>query len=831
MTAPLLGIDLNGLCDVSVTDVKTGVLRGGSVPSVLVVQPRQKIGDPLRVIAGTEAAMAIEGRGWQWPNSAHVTDTRQCLRVPLQRILEALGDGHPIEAAGETLNLTDLLAAAIAALARPQGPATDAERRAVIAVPDDGRFLEEARQRLIDAAVQGGLTPTLLWRPVAALLGMEPALRADQIARLSGKTVGVLSCLEDGVHAARLEVEVETDMDGPYFVPVRRKAGIVAPYRKPISALAAELAVQYAPDDDPQEGWQILWGNGLVLSWMLHLEAKDAIVQTGSDWRLIRGQTPEDLPQIEFDDTALDDLASFLEGVDYNIIEGPALETIAYGTRLAYFLRDRVVRTAVTLKFATKNAHLAARGCAVYQQRKDRCRVPYYDHLPQLRLAVRRGTDPEFLDLIDPNARIEGGMPYDEECNLGLSVQPGTSALNFYLLREGNSKPRHIQVKLPERLTTTVPIRMRIRQLPAQGTARLTLVGAGNDGSFRPVELRWEDMTEHDLSEKEVLNRLRDEPLDVPPVQPQPCHALLWTAQLADTDGSLVQFLPQLATALHIDPPSSEDLAPLLAQHSRLLTRRASPARLTRQGVRDWSLYRAVSSEGDVPEPSDGLSSGSLEQFDNCLKILDQLITSELSNQIVRFGGWCFLRCPDGIRRHLIDTAKSGRVPDFRIYYRAMGKVFTNDEECRVFFSLLAKQLTQHGAVFKLHQIEGLFYLLSLRETAPLVLTDRQATLFASKLLARIQECVRGVRTLSRLVSASLKAYAGLMRYRLVRPDYMTSQDPTLGEEQHQILANLLQRSNRDQRVQIATLTANLIEWSEKRGTDRNILQWDPDDG
>ena len=59
MTVPLLGIDLNGLCDVSVTDVETGVLRGGSVPSVLVVQPRQKIGDALRVIAGTEAAMAF----------------------------------------------------------------------------------------------------------------------------------------------------------------------------------------------------------------------------------------------------------------------------------------------------------------------------------------------------------------------------------------------------------------------------------------------------------------------------------------------------------------------------------------------------------------------------------------------------------------------------------------------------------------------------------------------------------------------------------------------------------------------------------------------------
>ena len=843
MTAPLLGIDLNGLCDVSVTDVEicdvsvtdveTEVLRGGDVPSVVVVQS----GDPVRVIAGTEAAMAIEGRGWQGPESAHITDTRQCLRVPMHRILEALGDGHPIEAAGEHIELTDLLAAAIAALARPQGPAPDAERLAVIAVPDDGRFLEEARQRLIDAAVQGGLTPTLLWRPVAALLGMEPELDGDQIAKLSGKTVGVISCLEDGVHAARLKVEVKTKEDKLYFVPVRREAGIVAPYRKPISDLAAELADQYAPDDDPQEGWQILWGDGLVLNWLLNLEAKESLVQTGSDWRLIPGRRPKDLPQIEFDDTELDDLASFLKDVDYSVFEGPALETFISGMRLGYFLRDLLPRTSSCLKFSPMKDHLVARGCAVYQRRKDQCRVTYYDHLPQLRLAVRRGTDPDFLDLIDSEARIEGGMPYEKECDLHLSVEPGAVALDFFLLREGNAKPRHIRVELSERLTTAVPIRMQIRQQPAQGTARLTLIATQQGSRFRPVQLKWERMTEKNLSEEEVLNRLREEPVDIPPVLPQHCHQLLWTAYLASAGGSLSERLALLAADLEADPVPGDGLMQLLKQHSILLTRRSSPAILTQWRVRDSTLYRAVSSDGDLPEQSDGLSASLLERFEFCLQRLDDLFTSgrridrELRTAIIRFGGWCFLRCPDGIRCHLIDTAKSGRVPDSRIYYRAMGKVFSSDEECRVFFALLEKELTPHHAVFKLNQIEGLFYLLSLRETAPLVITDHQATLFASKLLARIQECVVRAQNLSRLVSASLKAYAGLMRYRLVRQDFMTPQDPALGEEQKLVLENLLQRSRRQNRDQITKLTKSLVEWSEKCGADRTILQWDPDEG
>lgn len=86
-------------------------------------------------------------------------------------------------------------------------------------------------------------------------------------------------------------------------------------------------------------------------------------------------------------------------------------------------------------------------------------------------------------------------------------------------------------------------------------------------------------------------------------------------------------------------------------------------------------------------------------------------------------------------------------------------------------------------------------------------------------------------RQLSRLINASLKAYAGLMRYRLVRASYMTPQDPALGERQRRVLENLLRRSRRENRIQITRLTESLIEWSEKRGTDTSILQWDPEDG
>ena len=307
---------------------------------------------------------------------------------------------------------------------------------------------------------------------------------------------------------------------------------------------------------------------------------------------------------------------------------------------------------------------------------------------------------------------------------------------------------------------------MRIRQQPAQGTARLTLVAAEEGSLFRPVELHWEHMTEQDLTEEEVLERLQEEPWDVPPVQPQPCHSLLWTTHLTSAGGPLVQLLPQLAAILGSDRPSPDDLLPLLARHSLLLTRRSSPAILTRRRTRDWTLYRAVSSNGAIPEPTDELSPAVLKQLDSCLERLGVLITSELRidtsirNAIIRFGGWCFLLCPSGIRRHLVEAAKSDKVPDARIYFRAMGKVFADNEDCGAFFALLERQLSGDDAIFKINVIEGLFYILSLREEAPLALTHRQATLFANKLLDRIQERVRSRKPLSRLVNVSLKTYA-----------------------------------------------------------------------
>ena len=56
--------------------------------------------------------MAVEGRGWHWPDSAQVRSEKQSLRVPMLRILKAVIDGQPVEVAGEAHQPIELLAAA-----------------------------------------------------------------------------------------------------------------------------------------------------------------------------------------------------------------------------------------------------------------------------------------------------------------------------------------------------------------------------------------------------------------------------------------------------------------------------------------------------------------------------------------------------------------------------------------------------------------------------------------------------------------------------------------------------------------------------------------------
>ena len=112
MTAGVtIGIDLNGLSDVSVRTADGLRLRGGGVPSVVVLP--KDVSHGLTVIAGKEATRAIEGRGWRWPESAHIDTEGLSLRVPVSRLLAAMQENSEVDTPhGKKIKGVDLLGAA-----------------------------------------------------------------------------------------------------------------------------------------------------------------------------------------------------------------------------------------------------------------------------------------------------------------------------------------------------------------------------------------------------------------------------------------------------------------------------------------------------------------------------------------------------------------------------------------------------------------------------------------------------------------------------------------------------------------------------------------------
>ena len=153
--------------------------------------------------------------------------------------------------------------------------------------------------------------------------------------------------------------------------------------------------------------------------------------------------------------------------------------------------------------------------------------------------------------------------------------------------------------------------------------------------------------------------------------------------------------------------------------------------------------------------------------------------------------------------------------------YRAMGRSFATDQECVAFFSVLESAIGERGKILQ-YQLEGLFYLLSLRERAAARLTFEQATLFAESILTRVEEQIRR-ENYSRLTRTALRALAAMLRYRLVNPAFVASGDGGIGDRMVRVLQQIIDR----QMAPAADLAKGVLEWAERRGTDATILQWE----
>ena len=474
-------------------------------------------------------------------------------------------------------------------------------------------------------------------------------------------------------------------------------------------------------------------------------------------------------------------------------------------------------------------------GCVEYGDRQLSNKITYYDHLPQMELAVRRGDEAQFVDLISADAVCEGGKEYDKTRDLGMSIPSGARLIEFYLLREGALAPRHAKQELGFSAIQDTPIRMRVQQTPAQGQARLTIETAAPDVKKVRLTVSWARMEVlHDHNKDDIVAALeRDVRALVPPVQAHPSHPFLWTFK-PRSDELLNFSLAERVLRLNeiVDPTMSLPLDEVVATR-KLLYRFQSPSVLTRFWGDDRHpsriKARPISSEGDLPALGDGLTDEPLRAFDALLEKFAQCVDAEQvtqreRNQIVTFAAWAFTRCPRSIRQRLSDAACKLEVISVRNDFEAMGRAFESRDELASLFFVVQHFANEKGRLLDYHA-RALFNALSLRERAPEAMTVGQANDFVRLAIPAIELMISNGRY-SRLMSICIKTIGGLIRYRLVDPSFLDIGE-YLGDRVKKLLTKIMQRSQGfPKRQSIFELSGQVIEVLDRKSVSDTILQW-----
>ncbi len=809
-----LGVDLNGLVD-QVASIEDGPVRlgQGEIPSVVVVphsQPRRS--RILSTVTGVEATRSFEGRGWAWPAAARGEGV--AARIPIADILDRVSTGRPITIRGQDHDPADLVAAAAVGLGaeeRGGGPTT-------LVVRDNGTIDEEAQQRLINGFGRRRMQATLLWRPVAAVLGIEETLNpvAD---RLHGRTLGVVSVLGDGIDVSVLEIERREDDAGAYVVPVRARPGVRVPFDRPLATCAEDLARALLPDDQ-DGGRQLVWGGGAAIRAFLNLDPGETLVQVRGRWRLLRfggAKAGIGLPVVE--DDAFEEAKALLVGVRNVIIEGPGMAATAGSLRLRYTIcLDLLPKDDRTVIDGWLNDGIVAKGAAIYAARRAMGRTTYFDHLPRLRFAALRGDEPAFIDLIPRDARLEGGEAYDPPpMDLGLWIEAGTTEIRNFLVKETDPSPRVSTVPLDRVPQVRTPVRVKIHQRPLAGLARITLIPDDAEG-LRPIELDWARMPVDGRSEEEILEYIAMGERAIPPIQPTPSHILMWPPLEA-----CLSAVPRSTYGL-LNSPKCERYISLVESR---LKRSNTPKRITNGKDSDANIYRPVSTTGDVPSASDGLSFQSVKYLDEFLNaaagvFLAPRTPTSRRSLALRACSWGFSRCPPEVPETIIRELQGSLPPRIRtLYIQSLGRVACLPDHVMALFKEAAD-----APKLLIHHLRAVNLTLCRLEDAGEIMITNFATSIAEKNLEILREYPYRLPA-SWTTYVSIQIYPALLRHRKVNRNFLDPHRTRMGKEVSELLQaaaadNWLSKRNRE-------MAQSSNKWINKKGEDSSVLRQAPE--
>jgi hypothetical protein len=730
MSRRIAGMAFDGRHDVAAIDWDeedrigpVRVLQAGTLADVVTTETG-------RLIAGPQAALAPHGRGGGWGD---IADPRKRNRRPLSAAIDALGHNQ---------NAADLLAA-IDALAR------DAQE-VVLAVPDLPGFDEAAQGAWLRAARgQGRRRVRLLWRPVAAMLGLieDKLLDENELGRKFRFLIHAATGIEEQTLTLRRDPEnpghIAPQRDGPGRV-FAKELGLDALFGRAARRVEQSVALDWARLEPSRLGPRLLVGEALVGD-------LEVLRDSSGAWHVLNAPR-------------LDPVDLFTECEQATVPDAPDLEAFLitplcspYAEYLAKRLGHRIV---------TAGPELVARGCLRAGRLIERRLPHYFDRLESISIAANRSGEPAFVPLIPEGHLVAANREYVSPDFTEFVWPRGKPQTKFYILK-GLSEIREWAVSREPAPAKEIPVTLRIRQTPGQSWAILDITARDWEPLARaPERLDWEGLKPTDKTSDQILFELRRPPPTIPERVVELAHRDLWLGSDWAGGDEALRLARQAAELGRVD---AEAWAELLSRGQRHPDTQVA--------------YRRVSTDGELPP---GLPAIARTGFDTMLRVLGQsLLTGPrlTDNRPLQAVTWSFAACPAAVQDAILDglAAHEKQKPHrllapnqaIRVLRQGAGRAICTEPRLRRLFAILVQ------GPLNTDTINALAMALSRRPEAPAALTRQQVDALLPRLSTELLDQVRD-RSFNVRFKNTLSAIAGLFRWREREPQaLLATNEPT----------------------------------------------------
>ena len=773
-----------------------------------------------RMVAGPQALFAPHGQGEGWGPIGEVG--RRC------RMVDALKEAECEHGLNEGIGRRSIVAAVDLF-------AQDADI-AVFAIPDSGRLLERQQSTLLSALrATRARRIELVWRPVVLCLGLlnrlEPVLKTKR-----GKiTIAILSDMWDSLHVTELELMARTWRGREIITPRRRQKGYNVPWKGCWEARVREglNAVRATnPDVGPAT---IERQSRIPFDIAAGRETSEEIVRDESGrWIDIKVPT-----QSKHDVYALPASAvKRTKAADVIILDTPGeVQTVGFLKQAARRFRsdDREIMEP--------EPDTVARGALEAARRLARHEPPWFDFLPGIAVTVTREDGrADFRALIPAGEDdVPAGEPYRSRQPPSFGIRRGLEELEIYLEKEDEPQLRKWSapfVPPPEREAV---VTLRLEQRPTQGWARIEMTSDDRWSQLRnrPIRLDWSALEIEPRSREKLLEELNQSP-GYPDRIVYPAHASHWDAGL-DWRPSIEMYLRH---------PGGFD-----KNHGRLLNKLYDFFRSSSPPDGSGGKRFPLDTDGNLPDglteerrkEIDGLVGGMLTSLatnlDKCVR--SGRMPSRMSYPTSRLflpATWCFLLCPDPIRKTLVDTVVNepafGGVSSTKplllrntggsiAVYHSLARCLKHPSEIE---AVLDKVFQIPVRKFNQNHLACVSGLVSRRDTTIelLVQSDiwtRKAVEWACEGVGRF---VQG-KNKDGFYTYALLLCGGLLRVRRIRPAFLVLGEDVSALRVKRLLKEAKERIAKSQlqqqrRLALEKQTRETIEYLEGRGTNRNLL-------